>query len=201
MKDTYGPDLKFVAFEVKMGDTWFSVPTAAEIVKSIGLEFVHFEKGPATLEWLNEQRDKDSTQAIRNGMGPGKMSEGIVVRPPIELTKNGGGRLIVKHKRPEFRETRTPREVDPEKLKVLSDAREVAREWVTECRLDHVLDKLAADSVDITSMSSTGQVVKAMIKDVRIEGEGEIVWSSEAQKCIGKTAAQMYKKRISKIEI
>jgi hypothetical protein len=207
MKETYGDKLKFVAFEILFGTKedgqWMSVHVAHEICTNLGLEFVHYERGPATLEWLNEQRDKDSTQAIRNGMGEGHMSEGVVVRPVIEVTKNGGGRFIVKHKRPEFRETRTQREVsmDPEDLKVLTEAREVAEEWVTEMRLSHVLDKLKADGVDVTTMQSTRQVINAMIEDVKVEGDREIEWSKEISTAVGRASAQLYKKRVAKIPV
>lgn len=201
MSDTYGPNLKFIAFEVKIGDCWLSVPKAEKIVTDLGFEFVDYVKGPATLEFVNSQRDADSTQAIRNGMGPGKKREGVVLRPLIELTKNGGGRIMVKHKREDFSETKTPRPVSAEKLQVLTEAEEIAEEWVVEMRLEHVLDKLKADGVNTSSMSSTGQVVRAMIQDVRIEGEGEMVWSKEVEKAIGRRAAQLFKAKIQKIEV
>jgi len=214
MRETYGDSLKFVAFEVLLGDKsapsdslfrpqWLGVESAYEIVTNLGLEFVHFERGPATVEWLNEQRDKDSTQAIRNGCGEGKMSEGVVVRPVVEVSKNGGGRFIVKHKRKEFCETRTPREVtkDPEDLKVLSDAKEVAAEWVTEMRLDHVLDKLRADGVDVTKMEATRQVISEMINDVKVEGDREIEWSKEISTAVGRASVQLYKQRVMKLEV
>lgn len=201
MSDVYGPDLKFIVFEVKIGDCWLDVPKAEKIALDLGFEFVYYEKGPATLEWVNQMRDKDSVQAIRNGVGSGKESEGVVLRPLRELTKNGGGRIMVKHKRESFRETKTPRPIDSEKLKVLTQAQEIAEEWVVEHRLDHVLDKLKAKGVNTSSMQSTGQVVRAMIEDVKIEGEGEMVWSKEVEKAIGRSAATLYKQHVTHIEV
>lgn len=41
MGNTYGDKMRFVAFEVKIGDMWLNVPKAEDFVKSLGLEFVH----------------------------------------------------------------------------------------------------------------------------------------------------------------
>lgn len=106
MKKTYGDMLKFVAFEVKIGDKWLSVPQAEYFVKEFGLEFVAYEKIPTTLEAIDAERIKPSVQAKRNGIEEPKLREGIVLRSLQELTKNNGGRIIAK------------REItDPEKLK------------------------------------------------------------------------------------
>jgi hypothetical protein len=196
MKATYGDKLRFVAFDVQIGSSWLSVPQAADFCASLGIEFVDYVKVAANLDELNKLRDADSTQAIRNGVGPGKKREGIVIRPPFEVTTNNGKRVIAKHKRDEFKETATPRDVDPNKLQVLEDAKAIASEWVTEMRLSHVLDKLDPPAV---SMSDTGRVIKAMIEDVGRESAGEVVWSPEVNKTVGNAAALMFKKRISKI--
>lgn len=196
MKDTYGPNLRFVAFDVLIGENWLSVPQAESLCKNLGIEFVDYALVDATVEELNLQRDRESIQAVRNGMGPGKLREGVVVRPPFEVKTNNGKRLIAKHKRDEFRETKTPRPVDPEKLKILEDAKEIASEWVTEMRLSHVMDKLTPPA---TEPQDTPRVIKAMLEDISREGCGEIGWTPEATKTIGNTTAVMFKKRISKI--
>jgi hypothetical protein len=195
MRETYGPNLKFVAFDVEIGDNWLGVEQAAAFCASLGLEFVHFEKGPATVEWLNSQRDADSMQAIRNGVGPGKIREGVVIRPPFEVKTNNGKRVISKHKRDEFKETSTPRAVDPEKLVVLSDAKAIASEWVTEMRLSHVMDKLSPPAI---AMEDIKRVIYAMMEDIGREAEGEIKWSPAVNKAIGNETATLFKKRISK---
>ena len=201
MRDTYGPNLQFVAFEVKVGDCWLAVPQAEDVATNLGLDFVWYTRVPTDLEEINRLRDQDSQQAIKNGMGEGHKAEGVVIRPLVELTKNNGERLVVKHKRDDFRETKTPREVDPEKLKKLSEAQEIAREWVTEMRLQHVLDALSAQGEEASTIEDTGKVVKAMLKDVKDESEGEIEWSKEAEKAIGKAAAQKFKKRVTEVKV
>lgn len=195
MSETYGKELKFVAFDVKIGDSWLDVPNAHDVVKKLGLEFVDYEKVKTTLVALNKERDKDSIQASRNGCGEGKLREGVVLRPLKELTRNDGKRIIVKHKRDEFKETKTKREVNPEQLKILEDAKEIAEEWVTPMRLSHVMDKL--DGPDV--IEKTGIVIKAMVEDVMREAKGEIKESKFAIQFIGKKTAQLYKKKISKL--
>jgi len=190
MSDTYGKSLKFIAFDVKIGDSWLSVPQAEEVVKSLGLEFIHYTKIPTDLAAIDKERDAMSIQAVRNGIVEPKIREGIVLRPLVELTKNNGNRIIVKHKRDEFAERATPQKVvDPEKLKVLQEANAIADEWVTMERLKHVLDKMPPE----TGMEQTGNVIKAMIEDIYREGKGEIVESREAGAAIGKKTALMFK--------
>lgn len=192
MVDTYGKDLKFVAFEVKVGDAWLAVPQAEDIVNKLGLEFVHYVKIPCTLEAIDAERDSDSIQAIRNGMGEGKLREGVVLRPIVELTRNSGKRLIAKHKRVEFQETKTIRVVDESKLKVISEANEVAEEWVTPMRLAHVLDKIENPRIEIMR-----EIIATMIEDVKREGEGEVVWSQAVYKAIGSRTAQLTKQHFA----
>ena len=192
MKSTYGENMKFVAFDVKIGDLWVSVPQAEEIVAELGLEFVHYVKIPAELDAIDRERDADSVQAVRNGMGEGKKREGTVLRPLIELRKNNDERIISKHKREDFSETKTKREVSPEQLKILEEANAIADEWVTEMRLTHVLDKLPQG----INVESTGMVIKAMVEDVLREAKGEIVESKDARKAIGRRAAFLFKQRM-----
>ena len=196
MSDTYGKDLRFIAYDVFVGDdvdgVWLNVPNAEDVVTKLGYEFVPYEKIPATIEAIDAQRDANSVVAVRRGVGPGKKREGIVLRPLIELRKNNGERIIAKHKGDDFKETKTPREVSPEQLKVLADADAIADEWVTEMRMGHVLSKLP----EATGLTQTGMVIKAMTEDVLREAAAEIVDSKEARKAIGKRAAQLYRKRL-----
>lgn len=194
MSGTYGVDMRFVGFDVEIDGKWLTVPKAETLCKDLGIEFVHYELVDNTLEALDKQRDADSVQAIRNGMGPGKLREGIVIKPLVEMVNEFNERLVVKHKRAEFREMATPREVDPAKAQVLSDAQAVSDEWVVDQRLEHVLQKL-----EVKGMEDTPRVIKAMLEDVKREGEGEIVWSTEVERAIGKRTAALFKKRMTTI--
>lgn len=193
MSATYGKDLKFIAFDVEIGERWLDVPSAEAIVKSLGLEFVSYEKVLTELTFLDTLRDAPSVQAVRNGITEPKPREGIVLRPLIEVTLNNGNRVIAKHKGEAFQETATPRkiELDPAKLELMANANAIANEWVTPMRLIHVLDKIPDH--DMTKMV---QILTAMEEDVLREGSGEIDLSVDAfriKKAIKTKCATMYK--------
>ena len=224
MSHTYGKQLKFIVFDVQVGDVWLSVPDAEDVAKKLGLEFVHYEKVSTDLSVLDAFRDRPSIQAIRNGVSEhlpagddrestvvcsaggfkqgencwfmgrvlinARKQEGVVLRPLVEMKLNNGNRVITKHKGDDFKETATARPVvDPAQLQVLSEANAIANEWVTNTRLEHVLQKLPAPH----DMSLIPQLIKAMTEDVLREGEGEIVVSDAAKKAIGKKAVELFK--------
>lgn len=193
MSNTYGKELKFIAFDVKINEYWLNVPNAYDVVNRIGLEFVNYEEVDATVESLDNVKNRPSVQAIRNGCGNNKKREGIVIRPLYEFFDNNGKRVIAKHKNEEFIETNTKREVDPEKLKVLEDANEIANEWVTNNRLNHVLDKLPLN----IDMRSVKLVINAMVEDIIREAKNEIVDSGPARKAICNKTAKMFKKYLN----
>lgn len=196
MKHVYGSELKFVAFDVKSGDVWLDMRHAEIVARKLGFDFVPYEEVECTLENLDRERDRESVQAIKNGTGEGKWREGIVIRPINEMRDGSGERVIAKHKRPEARETKTERQVvDPSKLEVLVNAKKIAEEWVTRTRLQHVLDKLPQG----TGIESMKQVIISMTEDIKREGEGEIEWSKDAEKMVGKSTAMLFKKHLEEV--
>jgi hypothetical protein len=197
MSHTYGPNLFFIVFDIKVGDLWLDVPKAEKVANDLGLEFVHYVKVSTDLKELDAQRDAPSVQAVRNGVstsedfmaGKGPKREGVVLRPLVELRKNNGERLICKHKGDDFKETATPRPVvDPAKQKLLEDAQSVADEWVTPMRLQHVLDKLPGHC-----MEKMKDIIGSMIEDVNREGVGEFTPSPQVSKAIGSKTVALYK--------
>lgn len=192
MSHTYGKESKFIGFDVKVGEHWLNVPNAEDVCKQFNIEFVDYVKIEVNLENLTIERDKPSVQAVRNGITEPKKREGIVCRPLVEMRTNNGERVIAKYKPDEQMETKTKREVSEEQLKVLSDAKEIAEEWVTNLRLEHVLQKFPAD----VSMESMGDVIKAMIEDVYREGRDEIVESKEVGKAIGGMTVKLFKQKL-----
>lgn len=194
MSKTYGQELKFVAFDVSVNNLWLEVPKAESICNALNIEFVDYVKVPTDLESLNAERDKPSTQAKRNGVEDDKIREGVVLRPLVEFIMKNGSRVIAKHKRDEFKETKTQREVSQEQFKVLEDAKAIAEEWVTEMRLKHVLDKLPQD----INVESTKMVIDAMVEDVYREAKGEIIESKDVTKFIGSRAALLFKQKLQR---
>ena len=197
MAHTYGPNLKFVVFEVLIVYTneqqeWLDPFQAERFAINFGLDFVPYSVIDTTEEAINNEMMRESVQAVKNGMGSGHMREGIVLRPLVEVIHQNGGRIICKHKRPEFAERKnTPRFDDPEELKILENAKAIAEEWVVPQRLLHVLDAFPEPS-----LQDAEKVIKAMIADVCSEANGEIVVTKETRRAIGKKTMQLFKKHL-----
>jgi len=193
MSGVYGKALQFIAFDVRIGETWLDVPTANRVADKLGLEFVPWERVPATAEALDAERDRPSRVAKRRGILEDKVAEGIVARPIFEVTRSNGARVMAKHKTTNFQERKTQPEVG-DKAQVLADASAIAEEWVTDMRLEHVLQKLPD-----AGLSDTGKVVHAMQEDVVREADGEIVLSKEALAAIGRKAASLFLAKIRRV--
>ena len=191
MRMSYGNELRFIVFDVKIGGNWLSVPKMQSVADAMGMEVVAWNRIPTDLEAIDKERDAPSVVASVR-VGCRMKREGVVLRPLIELTQNNGARIIAKHKRDDFSETKTPRKVTEEELAVLSDAKEIAEEWVTPMRLTHVLDSMGGD-VQIEQM---GDIIKAMVADVEREAAGEIVMSKPAKRAISSATARMFKQRL-----
>jgi len=192
MSQMYGTQLKFVCFEVKIGGTWLNVPDAEDVVKKLGLEFVAYDVVTTDIETLDQCRDADSVQAVRNGMGEGHPREGIVLRPMVEVKKNNGKRIIAKHKASWSSETKTPRKVGVD-LKAVAEAEEIVREWVTLERIKHVVDALTLEK----DVASIGKLIKGMVADIEREGKGEVVMSQRVGKEIGRATAVLFKEYLN----
>jgi hypothetical protein len=196
MRDTYGGDLRFVVFDVKISDHWLEVPNMDEVARGLGFDVVPWTKEPCFVERLDWWRDQPSEIAARCGCGTDKLREGIVIRPPFEVTLNSGDRLIAKHKGEAFSERVHTPKVRPDKLEVESAASKIADEWITEMRLSHVLDKLHPPATELRDIP---RVNDAMLEDVYREAKGEIVESKETANAIRRRAAQLFKGRITKL--
>lgn len=194
MSGTYGKELRFIVFDVKVGDSWLSVPDAKDVADKLGLEFVPFERVPTTQEALDAERDRPSRVAVLRGITEPKPAEGVVLRPIIELAKNNGDRIISKHKRAEFAERASKKDTLPaDKAVVLAKADEIAKEWVTPMRLQHVLDKFPQPH----GIEKMKDVLAAMQEDVYREAGEEVVRSRESDRAISNLTARLFKGLLS----
>ena len=196
MSDTYGKELRFIVFDVRVGSgeegQWLSVPDAHQVANTLGLEFVPYEEVSTDIDVLDALRDRPSEVAVRRGIAEPRPREGVVLRPLVEMTGNWG-RVIAKHKGEAFEERATSQKiVSAEKLKVLEAATAIAQEWVVPNRLTNLLSHMLPDR----GVEHTGEIIKAMIVDVQREAVGEIVWSKDVERAIGKRTAQLFKQRL-----
>jgi hypothetical protein len=193
MRETYGPELRFIVFDVQVGETWLSVPDMDQVGKALGQEVVPWVEISTDLDVLDAHRDLPSEVAVRRGIKEPKPREGDVLRPLFEVRLSNGERLIAKHKGAAFEERAHPPKVaDAAKLAVLTDAAAIATEWVTPMRLSHVLDKIPTPH----GIELTPKVIAAMVEDVYREAAGEIVESKDVKAAIGRRAAELFKMRL-----
>jgi len=195
MSKTYGTELRFVVFDIKISDAWLNVPNANDVATKLGLEFVHYQKVSTDLAMLDIQRDLPSEQALRNGITEFKIREGVVLRPLDEFRDKRGNRILAKHKRPEFRERKSIPEVDPAKKELMEKADDIADEWVTPMRLTHVLDKIGNPN----ELKAIPDVIKAMTEDVCREAEGLIVDNKIVRKAISQATVKLFKSKVMKV--
>lgn len=206
MAATYGPDLKFIVFDIKVNcgtssERFLNANDTVVLAERLKLEFVLYRIGKPTPEWLDEEANSHSLQAIRNGMGGGHPREGIVVKPLIESTFKNGHRAISKHKSNAFWEIKTPRPLNV-KLTLYTNDNEIANDWVTEMRARHVIDKMLHNKEEKKlTKKDTSLFVDAILQDIIDESEGEIVWTEDIKKAIRRTAGPLFISLFDKINL
>lgn len=196
MSETYGKDLKFVVFDVQIGEAWLAVPQAEALAKTFNLDFVPYEKILATVEEMDKQRDKPSVQAVKNGIVEPRTREGVVLRPIVEMVTNRKERIIVKHKHEKFAERVSPKQnMDPETIAKMDSAQLIAEEWVTFNRITNMFSHFPPEKIGMENM---GELIKYMIDDVYLEAKGEIADTKEIRKAIGKKTASLLNQHFRK---
>jgi len=95
MRETYGNELRFIGFDVKVGDIWLTVPNMADVCEKLGVEVVPYRKVSTDLAALDAERDRPSEVAVRRGIMTPRPREGVVLRPLQEFTTSNGNRVIV----------------------------------------------------------------------------------------------------------
>jgi hypothetical protein len=193
MSHVYGPDTRFIAFDLLHGTRWLDVPGAARLAETLGFEFVPWQEVDMDLAVLDALRDAPSEVSIRRGMNH-SWREGIVLRPPFEVYfGEEGGRIIAKHKRPEMRETATQRNVGDKALE-FANAEAMADEWVTERRLENALSK--PELAHVVGIEQVKDLIAWMIADVLREGAEEVKDTKANKQAIGTKTVKLFKARL-----
>lgn len=223
MSDTYGPRLKFVAFDVLIGETWLDVPNGEKFVKSLGLEYVDYVKVPIVkavdgkvetdLTFVDFERDKPSIQAVRNGVssfvGHNVLTEqdGVVDVPGVGCILNQKKREgVVLRPLVEVRRSNGDRIIAKHKGDDFKETK-TARAVVDPNKLQVLTEATAIADEWVTPMrlehvldklpghcmEKMRDIIVAMQEDVRREASGEIVWNDSVAKVIGKKTVDLYK--------
>lgn len=190
MRETYGEELRFIVFEVKVGDTWLNVDKAFGVANYLGMEFVPFKLIEGTPEAIEAAMMEPSVVAVRRGITEPKLREGVVLRPMEEFTMNNGARVIAKHKHPSFAENAKPRTLaDPD---LDAPEEKLAEDYCTAMRFGHVLDKFTEPK----GPESISKFIDAFKADCLAEApvlEAEQLKGRRAVKVLSRFAAESYK--------
>jgi len=193
MRETYGDQLQFIVFEVKVGDLWLNMDKAFGVANYLGLEFVPFKVIPGTPESIDEAMMEPSVVAVRCGITEPKLREGVVLRPMEEFTLNNGARVIAKHKHPSFAENAKPRTLADPTLDAPGE--KLAQDYCTEMRFAHVYDKFT----EPLAPESIGKFIDSFKTDCLAEApqaEAEQLKGRHAIKVLSRNAAEWYKARM-----
>ena len=203
MRLTYGNELRFIAFEVRVGCYWLSFDKVREIAKDLGLEVVPGKVIPATEEALTEYRNSPSEVAVLRGCQDNAdrfgnkppLREGIVIRPLVEMRTNDNSRVMAKFKNPCFseRESRKDADFPSERKQEILKAEAAAKDFTTETRLEHVLDALGLKE---PTLQDTPKVIKGMVEDILREGAGEVEDSKTLRREVGRISVGLFRKKL-----
>ena len=203
MKLTYGNELRFIVFEVRIGCYWLSFDKVREIAKDLGLEVVPGKVIPATEEALTEYRNSPSEVAVLRGCQDNAdrfgnkppLREGIVIRPLVEMRTNDNSRVMAKFKNPCFseRESRKDAAFPSERKQEILKAEAAAKDFTTETRLEHVLDALGLKE---PTLQDTPKVIKGMVEDILREGAGEVEDSKTLRREIGRISVKLFRQKL-----
>lgn len=193
MRETYGDKLRFIAFEVKLGDYWLNMDKAYKLATFLGFDFVPFKTIDGTPEAIDAAMMEPSVVSVRCGIEGPKLREGVVLRPLEEFTLNNGMRVIAKHKHPDFDENRKPRTLDEPTMDAPEE--KLAEDYCTAMRFSHVLDKFT-EPKDVTSIA---KFIDAFKEDCLVEApvyEAELLKGRKAVKILSRFAAEEYKRML-----
>lgn len=93
--------LKFICFDIKIGNTWLKREAVEDICRKLGIDVVPY-LGEMTLQEAIEKVKTGFTSAVSED--PTLEAEGIVLRAPLGLLDRMGRRIITKVKTKDFRE-------------------------------------------------------------------------------------------------
>lgn len=196
----------FRVFDVKYDGKYLPQDEIAAVAARAGLRTMPvLYRGKPIQEIFDSFIDTFSRLGAENGISdPENTLEGIVIRPPEFLWDEGGEPVMAKYKVGKWAERasaqkgpRTPKQPRIE----IAGTREFAEEFVTETRLDHVLDELREAGIAIEK-SAIGEAMKRMGQDVKREGEAALEQAGlewkDVSPLVTKRAKELFLKRLLK---
>lgn len=194
----------FRIFDVKVDGRYVPQDEVAGFAAKVGLKAMPvLYRGKPTQAAFDALIDTMSRVGEENGIvDPENTIEGIVIRPPAFVWDERRNLVMAKYKVGKWAERasaqRHPR-TPPKERTLAPGAAEFAAEFVTEMRLDHVLDELREAGIPMEK-SSLGEVLKRMGQDIKREGakalaEAGLEWK-DASPFVTRLAKEMFLKRV-----
>lgn len=199
----YGPNKYFRVFSVRVNGDFVSWDAVKDYCAQVGLDTVpELYRGKPIPSELEKFLSLESKTAQLNGVSdPSNKHEGMVIYPIPMKRDSHDEWLIAKFKSPEFEEqaSRT-RMTSHMAIPIPDTVTAFVAEFVTPMRLEHVLDQLREQGVDVTDVRATGSVLKNMNQDVQREGKAEwealgIEWK-KISKLVGEKTAILFRQHL-----
>jgi hypothetical protein len=197
----YPEEPQFVVFDVFIGSKYLDWGDVCDVANKLNLEVVeHKVVNQSWLEMIEEQLKSDTIvedpYAVDEADEERKISEGVVVRPKVELIEpygsDYGTRLIRKIKSTKFEEVNkksTNSSSDPDYPQAEVDK---VLKYVNENRVFSVLEEMKEQDPSIVfDRELTGDVIKNTFDDMQAESEEELD-EEIMNKVAGNEIAQTY---------
>ncbi|MBI4126232.1 MAG: hypothetical protein HY465_01940 [Deltaproteobacteria bacterium] len=165
----------FRIFDVKVDGKYVSFDDIAGWAAKVGLKTMPvLYRGKPDQKIFDSLIDTMSRVGEENGIvDPENTIEGLVIRPPVLIWDTKRVPIMAKYKVGKWAERASQQrhpKVQP-KVKVIPPGAEAfAKEFVTDTRLDHILDQLRQEGIAVGT-SAMGEVMKRMGQDIKREGE------------------------------
>jgi len=160
----------FRIFDVRINEEFVGWDEVVRLAGIIDLPLVPLlYRGVPSQEVFDELRLRSSTVAHENGVGSeGNLAEGIVIKPTtMHRNHEGGEWVMAKHKHPKFEERKSMSLYgEKERPPTPAEAPEFVEEFFTAMRLEHVIDKIREQGVDISAPKAIGLTIRGMYEDV-----------------------------------
>lgn len=171
-----GNDLRI--FDVKVGGKYVPFDDIKTWTAKVGLKTMPvLYRGRPDNDVFYSLVDTMSKVGEENGIvDPENTIEGIVIRPPELIWDEKGNVIMAKLKIGKWAERASEQKnpkMQPKPRAVIPGAEEFAKEFVTDTRMDHIMDQLREEGKP-PDRSSMGDVMRLMGQDVKREGAGAL---------------------------
>lgn len=190
----YGKEKQFRVFDVKFNGKYSNWDDTVFLSQQVGLSTVPLlYRGVPKMSIFEGLLDIQSNVAQELGVETtNNLHEGIVIKPTnMVINDQTGEWMIAKYKPARWSERKS--EQTGEKKVLPAESFAFVAEFVTETRLEHVLDHLRDAGVATDDIKATPHVIKEMSIDVHTEAQPEIQKLAEAEiewKSLSKLVAQ-----------